>query len=263
MRRSERRFTLTTRSLRAPTSCFSSAVFSSLSLLQAAPSEPRVDRSLSSFESSGCGHVEIVALRGIRCLLEMEHRPLPAERGRAQSAVGIDGDRMSERGQKGGVVMRVGVTPAIRQIDVVRGGVLRAPDRLFVARHDGFGQPAGGAAAAEDKSVRGEVGDAQMARQRRDDEIRRSGDQHRLDPGRAIRLDQFDRARKKMADQDALAIFLAQRKQPVARDALERLEQDGSAGGGRAAPRGTSAGFAPRIRAGKRRARSIRRRWRA
>ena len=29
----------------------------------------------------------------------------------------------------------------------------------------------------------------------------------------------------KMADENALAIFLAERKQPVARDALERLEQ--------------------------------------
>ena len=66
-----------------------------------------------------------------------------------------------------------------------------------------------------------------MPRERRDDEIRRSGDEHRLDPGLAIRLDQFDRARKQMADQDALAIFLAEREQPVARDALERLEQHG------------------------------------
>ena len=37
----------------------------------------------------------------------------------------------------------------------------------------------------------------------------------------------LDRARIQMADQDALAIFLAEREQPVARDALERLEQHG------------------------------------
>ena len=66
-----------------------------------------------------------------------------------------------------------------------------------------------------------------MTRERRHDEVRRSRYEHRLDPGLAIRLDQFHRARKKMADEDALAIFLAEREQAVARDALERLEQHG------------------------------------
>ena len=161
----------------------------------------------------------------IRCLLEMDDRPLPAERGCAQSAVGIDGDRMPERGEKRGIVMRVGVAPAIRQIDSLAAAYSRAPRRFFVARHDRLGEPAGGATAAEDQSVRGEVGDSELARERRDDEVRRPGHEHRIDSGLAIRVDQLDRARKKMADQDALAIFLAQREQPVARDALEGLEQ--------------------------------------
>src|ERR1700735_2445455 len=117
MRRSERRLTLTTRSLRAPTSWRSSAVFSSLSLLsgRAIRASRRLFAVVVEFQ---VGVVKIVKLRRVRGLLEMEHRPLPAERGGPQSAVGIDGDRMSECGQKRCVVVRVGVTPAVGEIDI-------------------------------------------------------------------------------------------------------------------------------------------------
>src|SRR5271163_5150426 len=226
MRRSERRFTLTTRSLRAPTSWRSSAVFSSLSLLsgRAIRASCRLFAVVVEFQVVV---VEIVKLRRIRGLLEMEHRPLPAERGCPQSAVGIDGDGMSDCGEKRGVVVRVGVTPAISQIDIALGGVVRTPHGFFVARHDRFGQTARRAAAAEDEAIRREVGDAQMTRQRRHDEIRRAGDEDWLDSGGAIGFDQFNGARKQVADEDAIAIFLAEREKAVARYALERFEQDG------------------------------------
>src|SRR5271170_2369707 len=108
MRRSERRLTLTTRSLRAPTSCRSSAVLSSLSF----PSGRaiRASRRLFAVVVEFQVVVEIAGLHRVRGLLEMDNRPLPAERRSAQPAVGVDGDRMSERGQKRSVVMRVGVT---------------------------------------------------------------------------------------------------------------------------------------------------------
>src|SRR5580704_9051624 len=228
MRRSERRFTLTTSSLRAPTSWRSSAVFSSLSLLsgRAIRASRRLFAVVVVVEFQVVV-VEIVKLRRVRGLFEMEHRPLPAERSGPQSAVGIDGDGMSECGEKRCVVVRVGVTPAIGEIDIAFGGVVRTPHGFFIARHHRFGQTAGCAAAAENEAVRGEVGDAQMARQRRYDEIRRAGDEDWFDSGGAIRFDQFDRARKQVADEDAIAIFLAEREQAIARDALERLEQDG------------------------------------
>src|SRR5271167_2464510 len=112
MRRSERRFTLTTSSLRAPTSCRSSAVFSSLSFA----SGRAIRASRRSFavvvEFFICVTlvvVEIVALPGIRLLLEVEHRPLPAKRGGAQSVVGVYGDGMPQCGENRGVVMRIGV----------------------------------------------------------------------------------------------------------------------------------------------------------
>src|SRR5208282_896233 len=136
------RFSLTTSSVRATTSWRSSAVLSSLSF----PSGRAIRASRRSFDVL---FEVIVVVEGVRWLrrrglLEMDHRPLPAERGCAQSAVGIDGHGMPESGEKRGVVMRVGVTPAIRQIDIAAGGVVRAPRRFFVAGHHGFGQPAGG-----------------------------------------------------------------------------------------------------------------------
>src|ERR1700691_6138181 len=151
MRRSERRLTLTTRSLRAPTSCRSSAVFSSLSF----PSGRaiRASRRLFAVVVEFQVMIEIAGRRRVRGLLEMNDRPLPAERGGAQPAVGIDGDGMPKRGEKRGVVMRIGVTPAIRQFHIVRGGVVRTPDRFLVARHHGFSQPAGRATAAEDDTA--------------------------------------------------------------------------------------------------------------
>src|SRR5271163_646293 len=180
MRRSERRFTLTTRSLRAPTSWRSSAVFSSLSLLsgRAIRASCRLFAVVVEFQVVV---VEIVKLRRIRGLLEMEHRPLPAERGCPQSAVGIDGDGMSECGKKRGVVVRVGVTPTIGEIDIAFGGVVGTPHGFLIPRHHRLGQTAGCSAAAEDEAVRGEVGDAKMARERRHDEIRRTGDENWLD----------------------------------------------------------------------------------
>src|SRR5271155_975700 len=152
MRRSERRFTLTTRSLRAPTSWRSSAVFSSLSLLsgRAIRTSRRLFAVVVGFQ---VGVVEIVKLRRVRGLFEMEYRPLPAERGCPQSAVGIDGDGMSEFGKKRGVVVRVGVTPAIGEIDIALGGVVRTPHRFFVARTHRLGQTTGCAAAAGDEAV--------------------------------------------------------------------------------------------------------------
>src|SRR5271154_1723909 len=228
MRRSERRFTLTTRSLRAPTSWRSSAVFSSLSLLsgRAIRASRRLFVVVVVVEFQVVV-VEIVKLRRVRGLLEMEHRPLPAERGCPQSTVGIDGDRMSECGKKGCVVVRVGVTPAIGEIDIAFGGGVRTPHGFFVARHHRLGQTTGCAAAAEDEAIRREVGDAKMTRERRHDEIRRAGDEARLDSGGAIGFDQFNGARKQVANEDAIAIFLAEREQAVARYALERFEQDG------------------------------------
>src|SRR5271154_4565277 len=101
MRRSDRRFTLTTRSPRAPTSLRNSAVFSSFSF----PSGRaiRASRGLFGAVVEFPVVVEIFSLIRIRGLFEMEHGPLPAERGRAESAIGIDGNRMPERGEKRGV----------------------------------------------------------------------------------------------------------------------------------------------------------------
>src|ERR1700674_223051 len=45
-----------------------------------------------------------------------------------------------------------------------------------------------------------------------------------MQSGDAVGVEQLGRARIKMAHQDALAIFLAQREQPIARDALEDRE---------------------------------------
>src|SRR5271155_2579537 len=135
MRRSERRLTLTTRSLRGPTSWPTSARFSSLSFLSGrairASRRPFAVVVVVEFQVVVA---EIVKLRRVRGLLEMEHRPLPAERGCPQSAVGIDGDGMAECGKKRCVVVRVGVTPAIGEIDIAFGGVVRTPHRFFVAR---------------------------------------------------------------------------------------------------------------------------------
>src|SRR5271154_70405 len=184
MRRSERRFTLTTSALRAPTSWRSSAVFSSLSLLsgRAIRASRRLFAVVVVVEFQVVV-VEIVKLRRIRGLLEMEHRPLPAERGCPQSAVGIDGDGMSECGKKRGVVVRVGVTPTIGEIDIAFGGVVGTPHGFLIPRHHRLGQTAGCSAAAEDEAVRGEVGDPKMTPQRLHDEIRGAGDEDRLASG--------------------------------------------------------------------------------
>src|SRR5260370_15602065 len=101
---------------------------------------------------------------------------------------------MAQRGKKGCVVVRIGITPTIGEIDIPLGGILRAPDRLLIGGHHRRRETARGETAAEDESVTGEVCDSEMPRERRDDEIRRTGYQHGPDSGGAIRLDQLDRS---------------------------------------------------------------------
>src|SRR5260370_38851097 len=128
---------------------------------------------------------------------------------------------MPQCGEKGRVVVRIGITPTIGEIDIPLGGILRAPDGLLIAGHHRRRETARGQTAAEDESVTGEVRDFEMTREWRHDEIGRAGYQHRYDSGGSIRLDQLDRTRIHVANQEALAIFLAEREQTIARDALE------------------------------------------
>src|SRR5260370_9254945 len=156
-----------------------------------------------------------------RSFLETNHGPWSIGRGRAQPSIGIDGYRMAQRGKKGCVVVRIGITPTIGEIDIPLGGILRAPDGLLIAGHHRRREAAGGQSAAVNESVTGEVRDFEMTREWRHDEIGRSGYQHRYDSGGSIRLDHLDPPPVTVANQDALAIFLAEREQTIARDALE------------------------------------------
>src|ERR1700676_483248 len=106
-RRSEGRLVVMTRSFRAPTSCFNSAVFSSFSLASG-----RAIRSPPASSLNQASHIvgDDIA---VTIFFEMNDRPLPAHRGRTQPLVRIHRDRMPERGEKRQIVVRVGIAPAI------------------------------------------------------------------------------------------------------------------------------------------------------
>src|SRR6266436_8995835 len=123
MRRSERRFTVITRSRRAPTSCRSSAVLSSLSLLsgRAIRTSARISgvfllvlfavvldfREFVQLNAGVCKFTILLRL----IFLETDNRPLPIGRSGAQPSIWIDCYRMPECGEERRVVVRIGVAP--------------------------------------------------------------------------------------------------------------------------------------------------------
>src|SRR5215813_9607738 len=143
---SERRFTVTTRSRRAPIWCLRSAGLSSLSFAsgRAIRGSPR------KFKDGGAGRLVRLVIGGF---VKSQDWPLAAHRGCTQLAIGIHCYRMPERNEKRQIIVRIRVAPALAQIEVVLGGETRAPAGLFVRGHNRWRQPAGGAGMRDDQSI--------------------------------------------------------------------------------------------------------------
>src|SRR6266851_5232385 len=158
MRRSERRFVVITRSRRAPTSCRNSAVLSSLSLLSGRAIRTSAgisgDRFLllfavvldfRKFVQLSADVRKFTILRRL-IFLEADNRPLP---------IGRRG--MPECGKKSRVVVRIGVAPALTEVDIALGRILCAPHSLLIGRHHRRRQPASRKTAAVHESICREV----------------------------------------------------------------------------------------------------------
>src|ERR1700674_3982328 len=104
-RGSDLRFSVTTRSCRAPTSCFSAAGLSSLSLASGRAIEFPLQPFLDRFAADSAGSADTGRL------VEADHRPLTAACHRQQTPIGIYRHRVAEGGQKWQVVVRVCVAP--------------------------------------------------------------------------------------------------------------------------------------------------------
>src|SRR5579872_1916771 len=184
-RRSDRRLVVITRSLRAPMSCFRSAVFNSFSFASGRAIRP----SLRLYQTP---HIVGDDVAAAAILFQMYDRPLPAHRSCAQPLVGIHRNRMAEGIEERQVVVRIGIAPAISELHAMLRGVLLAPDRFFRGRHNRLAQAPGRAATAHCHSIGGEICDVEMFRQRRDYPIGRAGNEYRFEPGAAVRLNELD-----------------------------------------------------------------------
>src|SRR5215831_9302427 len=162
---SERRFTVTTRSRRAPTWCLRSAGLSSLSFAsgRAIRGSPR------KFKDGGAGRVVRLVIGGF---VKSQDRPVATQRGCTQLAIGIHCHGVPERNQKRQIIVRIRVAPALAQIEVVLDGETQAPLGLFVRGHDGLRQSAGGARLRDDQTISCEIPNLKLTAKWRHDEVR-------------------------------------------------------------------------------------------